>query len=207
MGQKINPTSFRLGITQKHKSLWCSNFKDYINKLKDDYEIRKYILKQFEKASISKIQINRNFNQIELLLYTARPGIIVGRSGVGLDLIKEDLQKFLRFSNNIKINIIEISCPDKDAYLLASSIAYQLEKRVVFRRAIRQAMIKAQKNNIDGIKIQVSGRLNGAEIARTEWVREGRVPLQTIRADINYASCSAYTTFGVIGIKVWIFNN
>lgn len=156
-------------------------------------------------AGISKVEIHRKSDQVELEIHTSRPGIIVGRSGTGIDGIKDDLKKIISKNSQVRINVTELKNVDADANLIAEFIAQQLEKRVAFRRATRQAIQKAQKANVQGIKVQVSGRLNGAEIARSEWVREGRVPLQTLRANIDYATKEADTTYGKLGVKVWVF--
>ena len=206
MGQKVHPLGFRLRITQNHRSSWFANQKTYPSILEEDYKIRAYIKREFSSAGISKIEIERRSEQVELQIHTSRPGIIVGRSGSGIDKIKEDLQKVLKCSNHIRVNVTEIKNMDADANLIGEFIAEQLEKRIPFKRATRQAIQKAQRANAQGIKVQVSGRLNGAEIARSEWVREGRVPLQTLRADIDYATKEANTTYGILGIKVWVFN-
>lgn len=206
MGQKIHPLGFRLRITQKHRSSWFALNKNYPTILEEDYRIRHYLKSNLASAGISKIEINRKSEQVELEIHTSRPGIIVGRSGSGIDTIKEDLQKLVNSDNQIRVNVTELKNVDADANLIAEFIAQQLEKRVAFRRATRQAIQRAQRANVKGIKVQVSGRLNGAEIARSEWVREGRVPLQTLRADIDYATKEANTTYGVLGIKVWVFN-
>jgi len=157
-------------------------------------------------AGISKIEVHRKSDQVELNIHTSRPGIIVGKSGSGVEKLKEELSKSLGTKKQLRINVSELSKADSDASLIAEFIAQQLEKRVAFRRATRQAIQKAQRLNVQGIKVQVSGRLNGAEIARSEWVREGRVPLQTLRADIDYSTKRAQTTYGVLGVKVWVFN-
>ena len=206
MGQKVHPLGFRLRITQDHRSSWFANQKTYPLILEEDYKIRHYITKEFSTAGISKIEIQRRSDQAELEIHTSRPGIIVGRSGSGIDKIKEDLNKLLKHSSQIRVNVTEIKNMDADANLIGEFIAEQLEKRIPFKRATRQAMQKAQRANAQGIKVQVSGRLNGAEIARSEWAREGRVPLQTLRADIDYATKEANTTYGILGIKVWVFN-
>ena len=206
MGQKVHPLGFRLRITQDHRSSWFANQKTYPLILEEDYKIRHYITKEFSTAGISKIEIQRRSDQVELEIHTSRPGIIVGRSGSGIDKIKEDLNKLLKHSSQIWVNVTEIKNMDADANLIGEFIAEQLEKRIPFKRATRQAMQKAQRANAQGIKVQVSGRLNGAEIARSEWAREGRVPLQTLRADIDYATKEANTTYGILGIKVWVFN-
>ena len=206
MGQKVHPLGFRLRITQDHRSSWFANQKTYPLILEEDYKIRHYINKEFSTAGISKIEIQRRSDQVELEIHTSRPGIIVGRSGSGIDKIKEDLHKLLNHSSQIRVNVTELKNVDADANLICEFIAEQLEKRIPFKRATRQAMQKAQRANAQGIKVQVSGRLNGAEIARSEWAREGRVPLQTLRADIDYATKEANTTYGILGIKVWVFN-
>ena len=206
MGQKVHPLGFRLRITQSHRSSWFANQKIYPSILEEDYKIRKYIKDEFSTAGISKIEISRRSDQVELEIHTSRPGRIVCRSGSGIDKIKYDLQKVLIQSALIRVNVTELKNMDADANLIGEFIAEQLEKRIPFRRATRQAIQKAQRANAQGIKVQVSGRLNGAEIARSEWVREGRVPLQTLRADIDYATKEANTTYGILGIKVWVFN-
>jgi len=178
----------------------------YSSSLEEDYKIRKHIESTLSSAGISKIEIHRKSDQIELNIHTSRPGIIVGKSGSGIEKLKEELSKSLHSSKQLRINVSELTKADSDASLIAEFIAQQLEKRVAFRRATRQAIQKAQRLNVQGIKVQVSGRLNGAEIARSEWVREGRVPLQTLRADIDYSTKRAQTTYGVLGIKVWVFN-
>jgi len=206
VGQKVHPLGFRLRITQNHRSSWFANQKTYPLILEEDHKIRTYIRREFSSAGISKIEIQRRSDQVELDIHTSRPGIIVGRSGTGIDKIKEDLQKTLKYSSQIRVNITELKNMDADANIIGEFIAEQLEKRIPFRRATRQAIQKAQRANAQGIKVQVSGRLNGAEIARSEWVREGRVPLQTLRADVDYATKEANTTYGILGIKVWVFN-
>lgn len=206
MGQKTHPLGFRLGITQKHRSSWFELKESYPSTLEEDYKIRQYLEKSLSGAGISKIEINRKSDQIELEIHTSRPGVIVGRSGSNIEKLKEELGKVLKSSRQIRINVTELTKADSDASLIGEFIAQQLEKRVAFRRATRQAIQKAQRLNIQGIKVQVSGRLNGAEIARSEWVREGRVPLQTLRADIDYATKRAQTTYGLLGVKVWVFN-
>nr|ARW68751.1 ribosomal protein S3 [Palisada sp.] len=205
MGQKTHPSGFRIGITESHKSSWFSNMNSYPQKLEEDYKIRSYIRKQLNKASISTIEINRKLDQIEIDIHTARPGIILGKMGNGIDNLREKINQKLNVTNKIRINIIEIKEPDREAELLGQWIAQQLEKRIAFRRVMRQGIQRANKANIKGIKIQISGRLNGAEIARKEWVREGRVPLQTLRANINYTYTRAQTIYGILGIKIWLF--
>lgn len=205
MGQKIHPIGFRLGVTQEHKSRWFADASQYPQLLQEDYTIRKYIQKNLSNAGISDVRIERKADQIDLEVLTARPGVVVGRGGTGIDSLRQGLQKELGSNRQIRINVVEVSRVDADATLIAENIAAQLEKRVSFRRVVRQAITRAQKAGIEGIKIQVSGRLNGAEIARTEWTREGRVPLHTLRADIDYAYCTALTIYGILGVKVWVF--
>lgn len=205
MGQKINPVGFRLGITQEHKSRWFADTKHYPDLLQEDYKIRQYIQKNLNNAGISDVRIERKADQIDLEVLTARPGVVVGRGGAGIESLRVGLQKELGLNRQIRINVVEVARVDADARLIGEYIAQQLEKRVSFRRVVRQAITRAQKAGIEGIKVQVSGRLNGAEIARTEWTREGRVPLHTLRADIDYAYCTALTIYGILGIKVWVF--
>jgi small subunit ribosomal protein S3 len=206
VGQKTHPLGFRLGITQTHRSSWFETAKNYPTVIEEDFKIRTHIEKELNSAGISKILINRKSNQVEIDIHTSRPGVVVGRSGSGIGKLKEDLNKLTKNKKQIRINVNEIEKADGDASIIAEFIAQQLEKRVAFRRATRQAIQKAQRADVQGIKVQVSGRLNGAEIARTEWVREGRVPLQTLRADIDYATKKAFTIYGILGIKVWVFN-
>jgi len=209
MGQKTHPLGFRLGVTQEHKSTWYANLSQYAEILKEDDAIRTYIEKISKTNSIGNVKINRNGinDQIQLNIYTGKPGILVGDLGVGLETLLNNVKKLLLADRQLTINVLEIEKVDLDASLLANLVAEQLEKRVAFRRAIREALQRAQKQNVNGIKIQVSGRLNGAEMARSEWVREGRVPLQTLRADIEYATQEANTIYGILGIKVWLFKS
>ena len=209
MGQKTHPLGFRLGITQEHKSTWYANFNQYSNILEEDDKIRTYIDTIAKINNISNVQIHRNGlkNQIQLNIKTGKPGILVGDFGSGLEQLLTNLKKILPEDRQLTIKIFEIEKVDLDATLLANLVAEQLEKRIAFRRAIRDALQRAQKQNVNGIKIQVSGRLNGAEMARSEWVREGRVPLQTLRADIDYATKEANTIYGILGIKVWLFKS
>nr|ARO90987.1 30S ribosomal protein S3 [Corynoplastis japonica] len=205
MGQKTHPIGFRLGVTHTHQSFWYSHYKNYPALLQEDYKIRQYINNKLMNTGILKIQIYRKVDQIEIELQTARPGIIVGRGGTGIDLLRQGLQLLLGHNKRIRVNIIEVAVPDAEAVLVADFITQQLEARVPFRRVVRQAIQKSKRINIKGIKVQVSGRLNGAEIARSEWIREGRVPLQTLRAHVDYSYKRAYTTYGVLGVKVWLF--
>lgn len=212
MGQKTHPTGFRIGVNKTHNSTWFANYGAFSEVLKEDYKIRQFFEKEFsaiyEKAGIAKLEIKRKVNQLELLIYAARPKSIASASddeGTILNL-KTAIKKLLNESKQIRIKVLQINKSENESSLVARSLATQLEKRVAFRKAIRQTTQMLQKSGVKGFKIQVSGRLNGAEIARAEWVREGRVPLQTLRADISYATLQAHTIYGVLGIKVWIFN-
>ncbi|KAI0556410.1 ribosomal protein S3 (chloroplast) [Gracilaria domingensis] len=205
MGQKTHPLGFRIGITQAHSSSWFSNMKSYAKLAQEDNQIRNSIEKQLNNASITLIHIDRKVDQIQVQIHTARPGIILGKMGSGIEDIRKSLENTLKQGAQIRINLVEITDPDKEAALIAEFIVQQLEKRIAFRRVIRQAIQRSQKAKNQGIKIQVSGRLNGAEIARSEWVREGRVPLQTLRAHIDYSYKIAHTIYGILGIKVWLF--
>jgi len=205
MGQKIHPTGFRLGITQEHRSRWYADPKNYPGLLQEDHKIRQYVKATLVNAGISKIRIERKAEQVDLEVSTARPGVVVGRGGAGIDSLRVGLQKLLGSNRQIRINVVEVTKVDTDAMLIGEYIAQQLEKRVSFRRVVRQAITRAQKAGVEGIKVQVSGRVNGAEIARTEVTREGSVPLHTLRADIDYAYCTAKTIYGILGIKIWVF--
>lgn len=209
MGQKTHPLGFRLGIVQEHKSTWYSNLNQYASILKEDDKIRTYINTIAKTNYISNVKIFRNGlkDQIQLNIETGKPGILVGDLGSGLKDLLKNLKKLLPSNRQLTIKVFEIEKIDLEAKLLANLVAEQLEKRIAFRRAIRTALQRAQKENVNGIKIQVSGRLNGAEIARSEWIREGRVPLQTLRANIDYATTEANTIYGVLGIKVWLFKS
>ena len=212
MGQKTHPTGFRIGVNKTHNSTWFANYGAFSEVLKEDYKIRQFFEKEFsaiyEKAGIAKLEIKRKVNQLELLIYAARPKSIASASddeGTILNL-KTAIKKLLNESKQIRIKVLQINKSENESSLVARSLATQLEKRVAFRKAIRQTTQMLQKSGVKGFKIQVSGRLNGAEMARYEWVKEGRVPLQTLRADISYATYRANTTYGVLGIKVWVFN-
>ena len=205
MGQKINPVGFRLGITQEHQSRWFASPERYPEILQEDHKIRNYVEKNLSNAGIAAVRIERKADQIDLEIRTARPGVVVGRGGTGIETLRTGLQEKLGGQRQIRINVVEVARVDADAGLIAEYIAQQLERRVSFRRVVRQAIQRAQRAGVQGIKVQVSGRLNGAEIARTEWTREGRVPLHTLRADIDYAYRTAKTIYGILGIKVWIF--
>ena len=207
MGQKTHPLGFRIGITQKHRSSWYAKMNSYSKFLHEDYQIRQSIENNVSNASISNIYIKRKIDQIEIDIYTARPGIILGKDGLGTNILREKLQNKLKNNTQIRVNLVEVKDPDIDATLVAEFIAQQLEKRTAFRRAVRQGIQRSNKTSIGGIKVQISGRLNGAEIARSEWVREGRVPLQTLRANIDYSYKIAQTIHGILGVKVWLFKD
>jgi small subunit ribosomal protein S3 len=209
MGQKTHPLGFRLGIIQEHKSTWYASFQQYATILEEDDKIRTYINTIAKTNYISNVKIDRNGlqDQIQVTIETGKPGIVVGDLGNGLKDLLKNLKQLLPSSRQLTIQVLEVEKIDLEAKLLANLVAEQLEKRIAFRRAIRTALQRAQKENVNGIKIQVSGRLNGAEIARSEWIREGRVPLQTLRADIDYATTEANTIYGVLGIKVWLFKS
>ncbi|MCH8500003.1 MAG: 30S ribosomal protein S3 [Marinobacter sp.] len=203
MGQKVNPTGIRLGVIKEHNSVWYAEKKDYAKKLLNDIQVREFLDKRLEKASVSKIVIERPAQNARITIHTARPGIVIGKKGEDVDRLRREVSDMMGVP--VHINIEEVRKPDLDARLVAQNVAGQLERRVMFRRAMKRAVQNAMRQGAKGIKIQVGGRLGGAEIARTEWYREGRVPLHTLRADIDYATYEAHTTYGVIGVKVWIF--
>lgn len=212
MGQKTHPTGFRIGVNQSHSSTWFANYGAYSKVLSEDYRIREFFAKEFEliysKAGISKLEIHRKVNQLELIIHAARPKAIASDSNDNALLtgLKSKLQQVVNESKELRVKVLQVAKSENESSLVARSLGDQLEKRVAFRKAIRQTTEMLQKSGVKGFKIKVSGRLNGAEIARSEWVQEGRVPLQTIRADISYATHRANTIYGVLGIKVWIFN-
>jgi small subunit ribosomal protein S3 len=203
MGQKVHPTGIRLGIVKDHNSVWYADSKNYARQLITDLEVRQYIEKVLDNASVSRILIERPAQTARITISTARPGIVIGKKGEDVDKLRKDLTA--RMGVPVSINIEEIRKPDLDAKLVAQNVAQQLERRVMFRRAMKRAVQNALRQGAEGVKIQVSGRLGGAEIARSEWYREGRVPLHTLRADIDYATYEASTTYGLLGVKVWIF--
>jgi len=203
MGQKVHPTGIRLGIVKDHNSIWYADRKHYANQLITDIEAREYIEKVLDHASVSRVVIERPAQTARVTIYTARPGIVIGKKGEDVDKLRQKLTQ--RMGVPVHINIEEIRKPDLDAKLVAQNVAQQLERRVMFRRAMKRVVQNAMRQGAEGIKVQISGRLGGAEIARTEWYREGRVPLHTLRADIDYAIYQASTTYGILGVKVWIF--
>jgi small subunit ribosomal protein S3 len=201
LGQKTNPTGLRLGIIRSWDSNWFDE-RDFAEKLKEDLELRKYIRTRLQRASVSRIEIERTPKQITLTIHTARPGIVIGRKGAEVDKLKLELQKITK--KDIQLNINEIKRPELDAYLVAENVAHQLEAKISFRRAMKKAITSSMRMGAEGVKISCSGRLGGAEMARTEQYKEGRIPLHTLRADIDYAVVVANTTYGAIGVKVWI---
>ncbi len=203
MGQKVHPTGFRLGIVKDWSSKWYVDSKKYADYLNMDLAVREFLRKKLRQASVSRIQIERPANNARIIIHTARPGIVIGKKGEDIESLRKQVSRLMGVP--VQISVEEIRKPELDAYLVAESVAGQLERRIMFRRAMKRAVTNAMRLGAQGIKIHVAGRLNGAEIARSEWYREGRVPLHTLRADIDYGLAEAKTTYGVIGVKVWIF--
>lgn len=205
MGQKVQPTGFRLGITEEWRSRWYAD-KNYAENLGNDLAIREFLNKRLEKAALSRVDIERAGDKVKVTIYTARPGIVIGKKGSEIDGLRADLEKVAKVAKGqVSVDVIEVKRPELDANLVAQSIAEQLEQRVAFRRAMRKAVQSARKAGAKGIRIQCSGRLNGAEMGRREWYREGRVPLHTLRAKIGFGEATARTTMGACGVKVWIY--
>src|SRR6266496_1534493 len=204
MGQKIHPTGFRLSVNKNWSSRWYANSRNFATMLNEDLKVRAYLKKRLAHASVGKVVIERPAKDARITIHSARPGVVIGKKGEDIEMLKSDLRKLLGVQM-VHVNIEEIRKPEVDAQLIADSITQQLEKRIMFRRAMKRAMQNAMRLGAQGIKIMCAGRLNGIEIARTEWYREGRVPLHTLRADIDYGFSEARTTYGVIGIKVWVF--
>ena len=206
MGQKVHPTGFRLGIATDWTSKWYADRGQFADFLDEDLKIRDFLKKKLAQAAVSRIQISRPAKSIAVTIHTARPGIIIGKKGEDIERLRVEVAQLVDIHiNNVKINIEEIRKPELDAQLVAEGIASQLERRVMFRRAMRRSVTNAMRIGAEGIKINVAGRLNGAEIARSEWYREGRVPLHTLRADVDYGFAEALTTYGILGVKVWIY--
>ena len=206
MGQKVHPTGFRLGIATDWTSKWYADTAQFADFLDEDLKIREFLKKKLAQAAVSRIQISRPAKSVAVTIHTARPGIIIGKKGEDIEKLRVEVAALVSVHiNNVKINIEEIRKPELDAQLVAEGIASQLERRVMFRRAMRRSVTNAMRIGAEGIKINVSGRLNGAEIARNEWYREGRVPLHTLRADVDYGFAEALTTYGILGVKVWIY--
>ncbi|WP_210395859.1 30S ribosomal protein S3 [Motiliproteus sediminis] len=203
MGQKVNPTGIRLGVVKDHTSVWYASRSAYAKNLLQDLKVRKYLEEELKQASVSRIEIERPAQNAKITIHTARPGIVIGKKGEDVEKLRNSVSQMMGVP--VHINIEEVRKPELDAKLVAQGVAGQLERRVMFRRAMKRAVQNAMRLGAKGIKIQVGGRLGGAEIARSEWYREGRVPLHTLRADIDYGTYEAHTTYGVIGVKVWIF--
>lgn len=203
MGQKINPTGFRLPVTRDWDSRWYASNKDFAQTLNEDLKVREYLKKKLKNASVARILIERPAKTARITIFSARPGVVIGKKGEDIEVLKRDLQALMGVP--VHVNIEEIRKPELDAQIIADGIAQQLEKRVQFRRAMKRAMQNAMRVGAKGIKIMTSGRLNGADIARSEWYREGRVPLHTLRANVDYATSEAHTTYGVLGLKVWVY--
>ena len=203
MGQKVNPVGFRLGTSRDHDSIWFAKSKDYSKLVLQDLKIRKRVKEILPQAPISAVVIKRTMEEVIVDIKTSRPGIVIGKKGEEIEKIKSELKKVVK--QDVKLNVVEVKQPDLDAQLVADSVTQQLEKRIMFRKAMKRAVQNTMRQGAKGIRIEVSGRLNGAEIARSEWYREGRVPLHTLKADIDYATSEALTTYGILGVKVWIY--
>ena len=204
MGQKTHPTGFRIGIIEPWVSTWFAKKKQYAANIAEDAKIRRFVKKKLYTAGVSRVLVARKAQNINITVVTAKPGIVVGRGGQGIDELRAAVQNLIN-NKNVTIDVVEVARIDVDAQLVAENIALQLEKRIAFRRAMKQAMQRTMRAGVQGIKVMVSGRLGGAEIARSEWAKEGRIPLQTLRADIEYGFAEADTTYGKIGVKVWIY--
>lgn len=204
MGQKVNPIGLRIGVIFNWRSRWFVKGRQFADNIKEDHKLRTYIKKELSGAGISKIEIERRANHIKLIIYTARPGVVIGKKGAGIDKLTEKIQK--QTLNKVIVDIHEVRKPDVEAQLVAENIALQLEKRVSWRRAVKKAMTGAVRRGVRGIKVRVAGRLDGAEIARPEWYNEKQVPLHTLRANIDYGTATAFTTYGTTGVKVWIYH-
>ncbi|MEZ5531039.1 MAG: 30S ribosomal protein S3 [Steroidobacteraceae bacterium] len=206
MGQKVNPVGIRLGITRDWSSKWYAGKKQFPQHIHTDFRVREFLREKLAEASVSRIQIERAARRVNITIQTARPGIVIGKKGEDIEKLRQETAKLLGLPTvDVRLNIAEIRKPELDAQLVADGIAQQIEKRVMFRRAMKRAVMSTMRSGALGVKVRVSGRLNGGEIARTEWSREGRIPLHTFRADIDYGFGEAHTTYGVIGVKVWIF--
>ena len=206
MGQKVHPIGIRLGIVKEHASRWYADSKEFPEYVRQDHQVREFIKRKLKDASVSRITIERPAKKANITIHTARPGIVIGKKGEDIEKLRAEVAHMVEMHiNDVRINIAEVRKPELDAQLVAEGIAQQLERRVMFRRAMKRAVTNTMRVGAEGIKVKVGGRLNGAEIARSEWYREGRVPLHTLRADIDYGTAEAHTTYGVIGVKVWIF--
>ena len=206
MGQKVNPVGIRLGITRDWVSKWYAGKKQFAEQIHTDFQVREFLRRKLADASVSKVQIERPARKINVTIHTARPGIVIGKKGEDIEKLRAETAKLVSLPvADVRLNVAEIRKPELDSTLVAEGIAQQIEKRVMFRRAMKRAVMSTMRSGALGVKVRLSGRLNGAEIARTEWSREGRIPLHTYRADIDYGTAEARTTYGVIGVKVWIF--
>jgi small subunit ribosomal protein S3 len=206
MGQKVNPIGIRLGITRDWSSRWYADTKNFPAYLLSDWRVREFLRKKLAEASVSRIHIERAARKANITIHTARPGVVIGRKGEDIEKLRIEVAKLMKMAvQDVRLNIAEIRKPELDAQLVAESIAQQIEKRVMFRRAMKRAVTNTMRSGALGVKVRVAGRLNGGEIARSEWTREGRVPLHTFRAEIDYGLAEARTTYGVIGVKVWVF--
>src|SRR5699024_11421073 len=203
MGQKVNPTGIRLGISKDWNSRWYADSKTFPEFIESDFRVREYLREKLAAAAVSKIHIRRPSKSAQVVIHTARPGVVIGKKGEDIEVLRKELSEIMGCP--VHVSIQEVRKPELDAYLVAEGIAQQLERRVMFRRAMRRAVTNTMRLGAEGIRVNVSGRLNGAEIARAEWYREGRVPLHTFRADIDYGTAEALTTYGILGVKVWIY--
>lgn len=204
MGQKVHPKGLRLGIIKDWDARWFRNKKEFVDTLHEDFKIRNYIKRKYHLAGVPRVEIERAANRIKIMIHTAKPGMVIGRGGTGVDELRRELEA-LAGGKPVSVNIIEVKSPETDAQLVAESVASALERRVSFRRAIKQAVLRAMKAGARGARVRVSGRLGGAEMSRSEWAAEGTIPLHTLRADIDYGFAEAHTTYGRIGVKVWIY--
>ncbi|NWF38321.1 30S ribosomal protein S3 [Mariprofundus sp. NF] len=204
MGQKVNPIGFRLGTIRNWESIWYANDKNFGNNLREDIKLRRHVKARLKHAGVSRIIIERPADKIKVTVHTSRPGVVIGKKGAEIDAVRNELVK--TFGQEVQVFIVEVRRPEAEAQLIAENIAFQLERRVAFRRAMKRAVQSALRMGAKGVRINCAGRLGGAEIARTEWYREGRVPLHTLRADVDYGFAEAHTTYGVVGIKVWVFH-
>ena len=206
MGQKVNPLGIRLGITRDWVSKWYAGKRQYASQIYTDFKVREFLRKKLAEASVSRVHIERAARKVNVTIHTARPGIVIGKKGEDIEKLRGETARLLEMPvADVRLNVAEIRKPEMDAQLVAEGIAQQIEKRVMFRRAMKRAVMSTMRSGALGVKVRLSGRLNGSEIARTEWSREGRIPLHTFRADIDYGTAEARTTYGVIGVKVWIF--
>ena len=206
MGQKVNPVGIRLGITRDWTSKWFASTKNFPSYVHSDWLVRDYLKRRLAEASVSRIQIERAAKKANIMIHTARPGVVIGKKGEDIEKLRVDVARLMKMAvSDVRVNIAEIRKPELDAQLVAEGVAQQIEKRVMFRRAMKRAVMNTMRSGAQGVKVRVAGRLNGAEISRAEWTREGRIPLHTFRAEIDYGLAEARTTYGIIGVKVWIF--